>query len=125
MERFQILFIDIIEINRIVDVKKRFNKRFLKKIYTDQEILYCKDRGPQLASRFAAKEAMMKALGTGIRGIPWKSIEVTRERGKAPKILLHGAAKKKAKELKIHNIALSLSHSKKFAVASVIVETHT
>ena len=56
--------IDIIEINRIVDVKKRFNKRFLKKIYTDQEILYCKDRGPQLASRFAAKEAMMKALGT-------------------------------------------------------------
>jgi|TARA_B100001750_G_scaffold242752_1_gene256712 holo-[acyl-carrier protein] synthase len=117
--------IDIIEINRIVDVKKRFNKRFLKKIYTDQEILYCKDRGPQLASRFAAKEAMMKALGTGIRGIPWKSIEVTRERGKAPKILLHGAAKKKAKELKIHNIALSLSHSKKFAVASVIVETHT
>ena len=117
--------IDIIEINRIVDVKKRFNKRFLQKIYTDQEILYCKDRGPQLASRFAAKEAMMKALGTGIRGIPWKSIEVTRERGKAPKILLHGAAKKKAKELKIHNIALSLSHSKKFAVASVIVETHT
>ena len=117
--------IDIIEINRIVDVKKRFNKRFLKKIYTDQEILYCKDRGPQLASRFAAKEAMMKALGTGIRGIPWKSIEVTRERRKAPKILLHGAAKKKAKELKIHNIALSLSHSKKFAVASVIVETHT
>ena len=117
--------IDIIEINRIVNVKKRFNKRFLNRIYTDQEILYCKDRGPQLASRFAAKEAMMKALGTGIRGIPWKSIEVTRERGKAPKILLHGAAKKKAKELKIHNIALSLSHSKKFAVASVIVETHT
>lgn len=117
--------IDIIEINRIVNVKKRFNKRFLNRIYTDQEILYCKDRGPQLASRFAAKEAMMKALGTGIRGIPWKSIEVTRERGKAPKILLHGAAKKKAKELKIHNIALSLSHSKKFAVASVIVETYT
>ena len=115
--------IDIIEINRIVDVKKRFNKRFLKKIYTDQEILYCKDRGPQLASRFAAKEAMMKALGTGIRGIPWKSIEVTRERGKAPKILLHGAAKKKAKELKIHNIALSLSHSKNLAVASVVAET--
>tara|TARA_Y100000590_G_C15458430_1_gene915511 strand:+ start:155 stop:523 length:369 start_codon:yes stop_codon:yes gene_type:complete len=117
--------IDIIEINRIVDVKKRFNRRFLKKIYTDQEILYCKDRGPQLASRFAAKEAMMKALGTGIKGIPWKSIEVIRERGKAPEILLHGAAKKKAKELKIHNIALSLSHSKKFAVASVIAETHT
>ena len=117
--------IDIIEINRIVDVKKRFNKRFLKKIYTDKEILYCKDRGPQLASRFAAKEAMMKALGTGIKGIPWKSIEVVRERGKAPKILLHGAAKKKAKELKIYNIALSLSHSKKFAVASVIVETRT
>ena len=116
--------IDIIEINRIVRVKNLYKERFLKKIYTPNEIKYCRNRGPQLASRFAAKEAMMKALGTGIRGIPWKSIEVVRMRGQAPEILLHGPAKSKAKELEINCIALSLSHSKKLAIASVVVETN-
>ena len=115
--------IDIIEIDRIVRVKNIYKERFLKKIYTLNEIKYCRNREPQLASRFAAKEAMMKALGTGIRGIPWKSIEVVRMRGQAPKILLHGPAKSKAKELNIICIALSLSHSKNLAVASVVAET--
>ena len=66
--------IDIIEIDRIAGVQNRFPKRFLKKIYTPGEISYCRQRAPQLASRFAAKEATMKALGTGVRGIPWRSI---------------------------------------------------
>ena len=115
--------IDIIEIDRIIRVKDLYQARFLKKIYTLNEIKYCRNRGPQLASRFAAKEAIMKNLGTGIRGIPWKSIEVVRMRGQAPQILLHGPAKAKAKELKIKYIALSLSHSKNLAVASVVAET--
>ena len=115
--------IDIIEIDRIERVKNLYQERFLKKIYTLNEIKYCRNRGPQLASRFAAKEAMMKTLGTGIRGIPWKSIEVVSKRGQAPKILLHGPAKSKANELKIKYIALSLSHSNNLAVASVVAET--
>ena len=64
----------------------------------------------------------MKALGTGIRGVPWKSIEVYRQRGKAPEILLHGNAKNKAEELGIKRIALSISHSRNYAVATVVAE---
>jgi holo-[acyl-carrier-protein] synthase len=64
----------------------------------------------------------MKALGTGIRGVPWKSIEVYRARGKAPEIILYGNAKSKANELGIKRIALSISHSKNYAVASVVAE---
>jgi len=115
--------IDIIEIDRIAGVQNRFPKRFLEKIYTPGEISYCRQRAPQLASRFAAKEATMKALGTGIRGIPWRSIEVIRERGKAPTVLLHGPAKRKAEALGIVRFSLSLSHSKNIAIASVIGET--
>ena len=115
--------IDIIEIDRIERVKNLYQERFLKKIYTLNEIKYCRNRGPQLASRFAAKEAMMKTLGTGIRGIPWKSIEVVRKIGQDKKIILHGPSKSKAKELNIKCIALSLSHSKNLAVASVVAET--
>ncbi|MBU88395.1 MAG: holo-[acyl-carrier-protein] synthase [SAR202 cluster bacterium] len=115
--------IDIIEIDRIAGVQNRFPKRFLEKIYTPGEISYCRQRAPQLASRFAAKEATMKALGTGIRGIPWRSIEVIRERGEAPTVLLHGPAKRKAEALGIVRFSLSLSHSKNIAIASVIGET--
>ena len=114
--------IDIIEIDRIKKVYLQYPKRFMKKIFTETEISYCKGRYPQIAARFACKEAVMKALGTGIRGIPWKSIEVYRARGKAPEIILHGNAKSKATQLGIKRIALSISHSKNFAVASVVAE---
>ena len=70
----------------------------------------------------SCKEAVMKALGTGIRGVPWKSIEVYRARGKAPEIILYGNAKSKANKLGIKRIALSISHSKNYAVASVVAE---
>tara|TARA_B110000438_G_scaffold92958_1_gene92533 strand:- start:1608 stop:1967 length:360 start_codon:yes stop_codon:yes gene_type:complete len=112
--------IDIIEIYRIKDVCQKYPNRFMTKIFTQQEISYCKGRFPQIAARFATKEAVMKLLGTGIRGVPWKSIEVFRERGKAPQVILHGNAKKKAKELGINEIALSISHSRNYAVASVV-----
>ena len=90
--------------------------------FTDQEIDYCRGRFPQIAARFASKEAVMKALGTGIRGVPWKSIEVYRPRGKAPQIRLYGNAKRKAEELGIKEIAISISHSRNYAVASVVAQ---
>ena len=85
--------VDIIEIHRIKGVADRYGRRFLRRIYTDGEIAYCRGRAPQLASRFAAKEATMKALGTGVRGVRWRDIEVVRRRGQAPTILLHGTAR--------------------------------
>jgi holo-[acyl-carrier protein] synthase len=114
--------VDIIEIPRVAAVLERYPERFLRKVFTEGERAYCRGRAPQLASRFAAKEAVMKALGTGVRGVPWKDVEVTRRPGHAPEVLLHGSAKKRADMMGIFRMALSLSHSKEFAVASVVAE---
>jgi holo-[acyl-carrier protein] synthase len=116
--------IDIIEIDRIEAVFNRYPKRFLDMIYTPGEQTYCRGRAPQLASRFAAKEAVMKLLGTGVRGVAWKEVEVVRPRGRAPEIVLHGKAKLIGEHLGIYRIALSLSHSKLYAVASAVGEAH-
>ena len=115
--------VDIIEIARVGRVFADYGERFLRRIYTEREIAYCRGRAPQLASRFAAKEATMKALGTGVRGIRWRDIEVVRGRGQAPRIELHGSAQARAKLLGLNDIALSLSHSKEYAVASVVGES--
>lgn len=116
--------IDIIEISRIKKVAEHHGERFLKRIYTENEVIYCRGRAPQLASRFAAKEAVMKALGTGTRGVGWRDIEVVRQPGGPPKIHLHGRALKHAASLGIKLWAISLSHSREFAVASVVGEIH-
>ena len=115
--------VDIIEIHRIKGVASRYGLRFLRRIYTDGEIAYCRGRAPQLASRFAAKEATMKALGTGVRGVRWRDIEVVRKRGQAPTILLHGTARARAERLGIQHLALSLSHSQEYAVAFVVADS--
>ena len=114
--------IDLIEIGRIATVRDRYPVRFLNKVFTHVERRYARNRAPQLASRFAAKEAVMKALGTGVRGVPWKSIEVTRKPGGPPEIKLYGTALQRARKMGVKRIALSLSHSKDFAVASVVLE---
>ena len=112
--------VDIIEIERVKRVHAQYGERFVRRIYTEAEAAYCRGRAPQLASRFAAKEATMKALGTGVRGIRWRDIEVVRGRGQAPRIELHGTAQARADRLGLTDIALSLSHSREFAVASVV-----
>ncbi len=114
--------VDLIEIDRIAKVRDLYPVRFLNKVYTDGEQRYARNRAPQLASRFAAKEAVMKALGTGVRGVPWRSVEVTRKRGGPPEITLHGPARARAEKMGVKRIALSLSHSREFAIASVVLE---
>ncbi len=112
--------VDIIEISRVAATVDRFGDRFLRRIYTATEIAYCRGRAPQLAARFAAKEAVMKALGTGTHGVGWQEVEVTRQRTGEPGIKLHGRAAERAKKLGIDRLALSISHSRDYAVASVV-----
>ena len=115
--------VDIIEIPRVRRLAERYGQRFFKRIYTDGEIAYCRGRAPQLASRFAAKEAVMKALGTGVRGVRWRDIEVARQRGRAPTIQLHGTALARAQRLGIDHLTVALSHSEEYAVAFVVGES--
>ena len=112
--------VDIIEIGRVAQALERWGQRFLERVYTPGEIAYCRGRANSLAARFAAKEAVMKALGTGLRGIAWREVEVVRQRGRAPTIVLHGRASKRAQAIGIGELAVSLSHSREYAVASVV-----
>lgn len=114
--------VDITEISRVRQVLDRYGQRFLQRIYTPGEIEYCKGRAPNLAARFAAKEATMKALGTGVRGVAWKDIEVVRHESGAPSIRLHGRARARAERLGVSEISLSLSHSREYAVAFVVAQ---
>ncbi len=111
--------IDIIEIARIASVLERYGGRFLERIYTERELAYCRGRVAELAARFAAKEAASKALGTGMRGIRWRDMEVLPDARGKPILYLHGAALTRAQELGLREFAVSLSHSRDFAVAVV------
>ena len=115
--------VDIIEILRIRQILERYGERFLDRIFTAAEIAYCRGRAPNLAARFAAKEATMKALGTGVRGVGWKDIEVVRQNSGAPGIKLYGRAKSRAQRLGIQEMALSLSPPREYAVASVVAQS--
>jgi holo-[acyl-carrier protein] synthase len=112
--------VDIIELERIARVVERWGDRFLRRIYTEQELAYCRGRIPQLAARFAAKEAVMKALGTGVRGVGWRDVEVVRRRGGAPTIALHSRAERRAEAIGVTELAMSISHSRNYAVVSVV-----
>ena len=112
--------VDIIEIPRIQAAIDSWGARFLKRIYTDSEVEYCRGHVPELAVRFAGKEAVMKALGTGFRGISWRDIEILPNRRGAPLVYLSGTAKVRADEIGIQDLAISLSHSREYAVASVV-----
>ena len=114
--------VDIIEISRVRQVLERYGQRFLNRVYTPGEISYCRGRAPNLAGRFAAKEATMKALGTGVHGVSWKDIEVVRHESGAPSVLLHGRGKRRAQHLGVRDISLSISHSRDYAVAFVVVQ---
>jgi holo-[acyl-carrier protein] synthase len=117
---------DLIEIERVQASMDRFGKRFLERVFTAGEIDYCtqkKQSAESFAARFAAKEAGAKALGTGIsRGVSWKEIEVTREIGQRPMLHFRGRAGELAKGMGIRRVQLSLSHSRKLAMAMVVVE---
>ena len=115
--------VDIIEIGRIAVTLARFGERFLHRVYTAAEIAYCRGKPSRLAARFAAKEAVAKALGVGIfwhEGVYWRDVEVTRDRRGKPGIHLSGGALERAQQEGLSHWALSLSHSREYAVAMVV-----
>jgi holo-[acyl-carrier protein] synthase len=112
--------VDIIETERIARSISRFGERYLKRVYTEQELAYCQGRVASLAARWAAKEATSKALGCGIGEIAWREIEVVSLPNCQPVLQLHGAAAKLAAQQNISSLAISLSHSKSYAIALVV-----
>ncbi|MFQ5925411.1 MAG: holo-ACP synthase [Dehalococcoidia bacterium] len=112
--------LDIIEIARIEEAMARWGQRFLHRIYTQGELDICRNRAPALAVHFAAKEAVMKALGTGVKGVAWRDIEVLANPDGKPLVYLHGGAQKRAEDLGLGELAISLSHSREYAIASVV-----
>ena len=119
--------IDIAEVARIRQSIERYGQRFLERIFTAGEIGYCDskaNRFERYAARFAAKEAAMKALGTGWNhGVRWRDCEVARLPGGRPTIQFHGKAAEFAAKLGARNAALSLSHTQEQAIAQVILES--
>lgn len=119
--------VDIAEVDRIRAAIERHGEVFLKRVYTAREREYCeqfRNKFERYAGRFAAKEAAMKALGTGWRrGVRWADLEVVREAGGRPALALGGEAGKIAKKLGVKHIALSITHTEAQALAQVIFET--
>jgi len=118
--------VDIVAVGRIRAVLGRQKTRFRERVFTPGEQSYCnahRDPAPHYAARFAAKEAFLKALGTGwSRGIRWVDVEVIRQEGRAPVIHIHGEAAQVAERMQVRAIHVSLSHSDENAVATVILE---
>ena len=118
--------VDISEVDRIAAAVKRFGDRFLQRVFTPAEIRYCLGKpnaAERLAARFAAKEAGMKAIGTGLRhGVTWQDVEVVRLPGQRPMLQFHGKAAEFAARLGCKRTHLSLSHTKDQAIAYVILE---
>jgi len=119
--------IDIAEVPRIRQSIERFGDRFVQRVFTAGEISYCDSKANRMeryAARFAAKEAAMKALGTGwSHGVRWRDCEVTRLPSGRPTIAFHGKAAEFAARLGVKNAALSLSHTAEQAIAQVILES--
>jgi holo-[acyl-carrier protein] synthase len=111
------LGIDIIKVARIRDTLARFGPRFSSRVLTPSERRYVRDRPETLAGRWAAKEAVSKVLGLGVRGIGWQEIEVERLPTGQPAVRLHGRAARRAEQLGMDRVALSISHESEYAVA--------
>jgi holo-[acyl-carrier protein] synthase len=112
--------VDLVEIPRIAAVLERYGQRFLDRIYTPAEQQRARGRPAELAARFAAKEATMKALGTGRRGVSWREVELLSDLRGRPLLRLHGRAAARAAALGLATFAISLSHERSMAIAMVV-----
>jgi holo-[acyl-carrier protein] synthase len=125
MSQIKGIGVDLAQIPRLRRVVERWDDRFLRRVFTEAEIAYCRRRRdpiPHLAARFAAKEATLKALGTGLSmGIKWQELEVRRERGQAPVMVLSGRCRALAQAKGAGSVLLSLSHDGDYAMAQAML----
>ncbi len=117
--------VDLVQIPRMRRVLERWQDRFLRRVFTDAEIAYCQKRRdpvPHLAARFAAKEAALKALGIGLRlGVSWRELEVRRERGQPPVLVLSGRTRSIGEAQGARRLLLSLTHEGDYAFAQCVL----
>lgn len=112
--------VDLVEVSRIRDAIARHGERFVVRIFTKAERRDSGDRVASLAARFAAKEAVAKALGCGIGAVSWLEIEIRNDENRAPHLHLYGEAQKRAQEMGLLNWSVSLSHTESQAIAFVV-----
>ena len=119
--------LDATEIDRIADAIERYGERFIQRVFTEHEIAYCRakrDFASSFAARFAAKEAAMKALGTGLTlGVRWRDLEVRRDRGQAPRLLLHGRSREIGLARGGRAMLVALTHDGDYALAQTMLVT--
>ena len=112
--------IDIIEVDRVRKVFEHHGERFLQRVFTEREIMQCRGKINRFAARFAAKEAISKALGTGIHGVAWREMEIVQLRSGRPTVRLHGKARQRAQFLGISAFDVSMSDLAHFSIAVAI-----
>jgi holo-[acyl-carrier protein] synthase len=112
--------IDLIDIDRIVAVLGKFPDRFRHRVLTDRERQYVGRKVERIAGRWAAKEAISKVLGLGVRGVGWREIEILPNYAGAPQVQLHGRAARRAEALDLDEVTVSISHERRMAVAVAV-----
>src|SRR5262245_63772677 len=112
--------VDLVDIDRIISVLDRFPNRFRERVLTEAEARYCGNRAERIAGRWAAKEAISKVLGLGVRGVGWREIEILPNWAGAPQVRLHGRAAARASALSLEDVTVSISHERHMAVAVAV-----
>lgn len=112
--------VDLIDIDRIVAVLDRFPDRFRSRVLTEPEQRYCGRKVERIAGRWAAKEAISKVLGLGVRGVGWREIEILPNRAGAPQVILHARAARRAASMGLDEVTVSISHERRMAVAVAV-----
>jgi len=112
--------VDLVDIDRIVAVLGRYPERFRRRVLTEAEDRYCRGRVERIAGRWAAKEAISKVLGLGVRGVGWREIEILPNRAGQPQVTLHARAAARAAFLHLGEVSVSISHERKMAVAVAV-----
>ena len=112
--------VDLVDIDRIISVLDRFPNRFRERVLTEAEARYCGNKVDRIAGRWAAKEAISKVLGLGVRGVGWREIEILPNWAGAPQVRLHARAARRAEALDLEDVTVSISHERKMATAVAI-----
>ena len=112
--------VDLLLLDRFERVLERHPERFPRRVFTEREADYCRGRAPELAARFAAKEAVMKALGTGVRGVKRREIEILANARGKPVAILHGGALQRMRRIGLERIEVSMTHEKTMVCAFAV-----